>query len=397
MHSVRILARVIVSLALALPLTGIPRVGTIRAEQQSGLQTLTIQSTALRGATMVDVLLPTGYASGTRRYPVLYLLHWLGGLYSSWNDGTDVTALMQNVPLIVVMPDAGNGWYANAVDRGKPQWESYHIDELIPYVDRQFRTIATRGGRAIAGASMGGMGALSYAARHPDLFSAAGSFSGALDLGLEADNLGASGTDMRFWSGHNPVELAANLQGVALYLAAGNGTPGPSDPAGSAFDVSEATKLTELKHMVAALQRAHVSATVDAYGPGTHNGPYFERGLHHALPLLLAVFAHPPVAPSPWSYRTTEVRFDVWGYHVERLGGTPSWTIMTGVGHQALSASGTGRLLLVTAALYRPGITYTLSGPAGQERVRADAAGRLHLTLPLGGLGPRHWTITARG
>ena len=149
--------------------------------------------------------------------------------------------------------------------------------------------------------------------------------------------------------------------------------------------------------MVAALQRAHVPATVDAYGPGTHSGPYFERGLHHALPLLLAIFAHPPAAPSPWNYRTTEARFDVWGYHVERLGGTPGWTIMTGVGHQALSASGTGRLLLVTAALYRPGITYTLTGPAGQERVRADAAGRLHLTLALGGLGPRHWTITARG
>ena len=232
MHPVRILVRVVVLLALALPLTGIPRVGTLRAEQQSGLQTLTIQSTALRGATMVDVLLPTGYASGTRRYPVLYLLHWLGGLYSSWNDLTDVTALMQNVPLIVVMPDADNGWYANAADRGKPQWESYHIDELIPYVDRRFRTIPTRGGRAIAGASMGGMGALSYAARHPDLFSAAGSFSGALDLGLEADNLGASGTDLRFWSGHNPVELAANLQGVALYLAAGNGTPGVVGPSG---------------------------------------------------------------------------------------------------------------------------------------------------------------------
>jgi S-formylglutathione hydrolase FrmB len=332
MQSLRILARMVVLLALALPLDGVSRVGTIRAEEQSGLQTLTIQSTALGGATKVYVLLPAGYAGGTRRYPVLYLLHWLGGMYASWNDNTDVTILMQHVPLIVVMPDADNGWYANAVDRGQPQWESYHIGELIPYVDRRFRTIATRGGRAIAGASMGGMGALSYAARHPDLFSAAGSFSGALDLRLETDNLGPTGTDMRFWSGHDPVELAANLQGVALYLAAGNGTPGPLDPAGSTFDASEATKLTELTHMVSALQHAHVSARVDAYGLGTHSGPYFERDLHHALPLLMAIFAYPTAAPSPWSYRTTEVQFDVWGYHVERQGGTPGWTSMTGVG-----------------------------------------------------------------
>jgi S-formylglutathione hydrolase FrmB len=56
--------------------------------------------------------------------------------------------------------------------------------ELVPWIDATYRTIAARRGRAIAGVSMGGYGALSYAARHPDTFAAAASFSGALGARL---------------------------------------------------------------------------------------------------------------------------------------------------------------------------------------------------------------------
>src|SRR5947208_1802446 len=119
----RILARVVILLMLSLPLVALPRVGTARAALQDGLQTLTIQSTALRGPTKMYILLPTGYVGGTKRYPVLYLLHWLGGDYASWKDGTDVTTYMERVPLIVVMPEAGSGWYANTPGKGQPQWE----------------------------------------------------------------------------------------------------------------------------------------------------------------------------------------------------------------------------------------------------------------------------------
>ena len=83
------------------------------------------------------------------------------------------------------MPDAGQGgfysdWY-NAGAGGPPKWETYHVGQLIPYVDAHYPTVAARGGRAIAGLCMGGFGAMSYAARHPDLFVAAASFSGAVD------------------------------------------------------------------------------------------------------------------------------------------------------------------------------------------------------------------------
>ena len=63
--------------------------------------------------------------------------------------------------------------------RAGPRWETFHIDQLIPWIDHNLRTVADRRGRAIAGLSQGGFCSMSYAARHPDLFGVALSFSGA--------------------------------------------------------------------------------------------------------------------------------------------------------------------------------------------------------------------------
>src|SRR5206468_9699510 len=93
------------------------------------------------------------------------------------------------LPLIVVMPQAagqgqGGGWasdWRNEGRGGPPKWETFTIGELVPWVDATYRTSARRAGRAIAGLSMGGFSAMSYAVRHPDLFAAASSYSGATD------------------------------------------------------------------------------------------------------------------------------------------------------------------------------------------------------------------------
>ena len=154
------------------------------------------------------------------------------------------------------MPDAGlGGWYTNWQNpgaRGQPRWETFHVDELIPWIDRHYRTR----GRAIAGLSMGGFGAMSYAARHPDLFQAAASFSGAVDTntppqaasaiidgiagldgGLPGSLFGLRETDEVRWRGHNPWDLAVNLKPLSLTLRTGNGEAGgpyggggPTDP-----------------------------------------------------------------------------------------------------------------------------------------------------------------------
>src|SRR5256885_5716911 len=145
---------------------------------------LTFRTPALSDDTRVRVLLPRGYRSGgSRRYPVLYLLHGSVDDYRSWTDKGDAERLTAGLPLIVVMPNAGNGgfysdWFNHGAG-GPPEWETYHVRQLIPWIDRRYRTVASRRGRATAGLSMGGFGAMTYPARHPDMFVAAASFSGA--------------------------------------------------------------------------------------------------------------------------------------------------------------------------------------------------------------------------
>jgi len=112
-------------------------------------------------------------------------------------------------------------WY-NGGTGGPPEWERYHVAQLIPWIDSHFRTLAVRGERAVTGLSMGGFGAMSYAARHPDLFAAAASFSGAVDINkapipeVTPDAaFGPRGTQDVRWRAHNPWDLAANLRGSA--------------------------------------------------------------------------------------------------------------------------------------------------------------------------------------
>src|SRR5439155_841072 len=122
----------------------------------------------------VRVLLPTDY-DGHRRYPVLYLLHGAGDTFATWSENTDVVDFSAQFPVIIVMPDGGHdanaGWYSDWVD-GSRQWETFHTSVLVRYVDRHFRTLGG-GHRAVAGLSMGGFGAMSYAARHRGLYTAA--------------------------------------------------------------------------------------------------------------------------------------------------------------------------------------------------------------------------------
>jgi len=131
------------------------------------------------------VELPAGYSSSTTRYPVLYFLHGLFEDDQSWADNggqgilDGLLAKHEVGPFIVVLPNAGKTFYVNSFD-GKIPYENYFIDELVPYIDHKYRTIADRNDRGIFGISMGGYGALHLAMRHPDLFGSVSAQSAAL-------------------------------------------------------------------------------------------------------------------------------------------------------------------------------------------------------------------------
>lgn len=114
------------------------------------------------------------------RYPVIYLLHGLTGHFNNWTDLTKLSDYANGYKVIIVTPEGGDGWYTDSVSNDKEKWESYIVQELIPEVDKKFRTSPTRDKRAIAGLSMGGFGSLKFGLKYPDKFVLAGSFSGAL-------------------------------------------------------------------------------------------------------------------------------------------------------------------------------------------------------------------------
>jgi S-formylglutathione hydrolase FrmB len=160
----------------------------------------------------------------------------------------------------------GNGWDPDGRDK-KWMGETQYIHHLIPYIDSHFCTLADRAHRAIAGRSAGGYSAAYLAARNPDLFVAAGSFSGLpLDLfdpspgfwygavkapvgGPSGEPWGEPAKDEVWFHSGNPTDLASNLGGVSLYVAAGNGQPCDeedaellaSSPEGAAFGSLETT------------------------------------------------------------------------------------------------------------------------------------------------------------
>ncbi|WP_103944085.1 alpha/beta hydrolase [Thermomonospora echinospora] len=139
----------------------------------------------------VRVWFPAGYSSTGAGHRVLYLLHGGNGQFSDWSDpsGGNLAARIQNLGFdgLIVQPEGGRaGWYqdwaGNTNGGFRPGWETFHIQQLIPWIDQNFNTDASRAGRMVAGLSMGGYGALKYAVRHPDLFSTVASFSGGTTI-----------------------------------------------------------------------------------------------------------------------------------------------------------------------------------------------------------------------
>ena len=150
------------------------------------LEALKVSSAILGRDVAYAVYLPPDYATSTRRYPVVYLLHGYTDDESGWIQFGEVglaadraIAEREIPPMIIIMPDGGVTFYINDA-AGKVRYEDMFVQELIPYVDATYRTRASREFRGIAGLSMGGWGTLIQSLRHPELFAAGAAFSAAV-------------------------------------------------------------------------------------------------------------------------------------------------------------------------------------------------------------------------
>ena len=147
------------------------------------IQNIRIHSVSMDKEIPAVVVLPDGY-SESARFPVLYLLHGYGGNQNDWINGVpDIKNYADLYNFIIVCPDGNaSSWYFDSPVDKSWQYETYIVKELTSWIDKQYRTIASREGRAITGLSMGGHGALYLAFRNSDIFGAAGSMSGGVDL-----------------------------------------------------------------------------------------------------------------------------------------------------------------------------------------------------------------------
>lgn len=312
--------------------------------------------------------------------------------------------------MIVVLPDAGNpsGMFIDGRD-GFCRSETQLLHSVIPHVDAHYRTRPERSQRAIAGASAGATSAMHLAAAYPDRFVAAGSLSGppdllavhplvaqayllqaeraaVLDCGGDPVTGGLFGTPLRdeLWVRNaNPADLAVNLRGMSLFIAAGNGQPC------DAGDLAELHRmLTRLvtgssaRSFAQALDREGISYTADLERCGFHSWRYFERDLHEFWPQILAAFGR--TAPAAFDYRRADAEFAVWGWRFSAdPQRAPEFLEAHTVSLAGLTLTGSGLTTVTTAAVYAPGASVQLHDGASTRSVVGDRDGRLHFTVDL--------------
>lgn len=162
----------------------------IFSSRAAQVDTVQVYSASMKKNIKTCVMLPDSYKKSDKKFPVVYLLHGYSGNYASW--AKDFKELKKQVDLynFIVIGVDGNysSWYFDSPIDSSFKYETYVTAELVPYVDKNYKTISRREGRAISGLSMGGHGALYLSIKHQDLFGAAGSMSGGVDFRPFPDN-----------------------------------------------------------------------------------------------------------------------------------------------------------------------------------------------------------------
>jgi S-formylglutathione hydrolase FrmB len=288
------------------------------------------------GPPLARVLLPDGY-DPARAYPLLVLLVGLNSNYTDWSDRGEgeIATTAKGFPGIIVMPEGGDGWYAdwwNRGRRGSPAWESYTLDEVIPQVLERYRIRPERRYHALAGVSMGGLGTAYLGGRLPGFFGSVAVISGLVDLELSPAegavqsaisqaSAGVAPTDPEavegppggfYLKGHNPVRLAANMAQTRVFMATGDGTPATDSGHGSAASdqAEEGAIIRPASDDYAAALRAAGVDLVYQQHAGYHDWANFRRELRDAI--AWGLFARVDEHATDWVNDTVATHGRLW-------------------------------------------------------------------------------------
>lgn len=296
------------------------------------------------------VFLPKGY-NGVTRFPVLYLLH--GSCENCGNTSntalwwrhplSGILATAPDFPAVIVMPEGGDlgvfsNWWRGGL-RTAPGWESHHLDELVPMVEERLRIRPGRRWRAIHGASMGGYGALYYAAQRPGYFgtvAASSPFTSLYDhffwpqFGPSREVWGDPGPQAFYWKGHDPQYLVENLRYTRVYISYGDNDPRNPEYCPPAEDEVEqlfapppclslgdppflAYEYVERKYAQNLLERLRELGNTDTTFriiPGQHTGWMHRRALLDAM--AWGHFGEVTERTTNWTHRTVQTSGKMW-------------------------------------------------------------------------------------
>jgi S-formylglutathione hydrolase FrmB len=232
-------------------------------------------------------LLPPSYdAQPTRKFPVVYFLHGLGGDHTflvatgGWSLIEGLEERKRIGEIVVITPDADSTFYINAKN-GSTRYEDFFIRDFVPRMEKHFRLLGTRYGRAIAGISMGGYGALRFAFKYPQMFASVSAQMPALleQLPHGAGNAGLTAffgpafghpADEAFWKANTPFVFAraASLHGLKIYMDCGD-----QDDYGFDAGTREMDKLLNARHVP---HESHIY-------PGRHDWQFVVQHLEESL------------------------------------------------------------------------------------------------------------------
>jgi len=248
------------------------------------VDTVEIYSPSMRKPISCIVITPDHYSLTGKPYPVLYLLHGYSGNFADWlGNAPQLRQHADTYQMLIVCPDGGyDSWYLDSPVDTTVRYDTYIAKEVVHYVDYYYHTSREAAGRAISGLSMGGHGAMSLAIKHPDIFGAAGSMAGGLDLrGFKKNRWDLEGVlgnpDMYWqnWVDNSVVSLVPRLEKVNMPILIDCGL-------GDFF-------LPANREMHRLLQEANIPHEYTER-PGEHNGDYWRNAVDYQLVFFYKFF-----------------------------------------------------------------------------------------------------------
>lgn len=254
-----------------------------RSDQAAVIDTTAFQSNAMHKSIPCVIVTPDIRPDSSERFAVIYLLHGYSGNHLTWiSISPSLAQWADEFRVMFVCPDGGyRSWYLDSPIDSSMRYETAIASELVHWVDTHYRTIPDRSARAITGLSMGGHGGLFLGIRHTDVFGAAGSTSGGVDIRPFTSNW-----DLKLILG-NPAKYSANWEEYTVMNVIDQLHSGELD---IIVDCGTEDFFLDVNRSLHKKLDEHQIQHTYLESPGRHNGAYWAKSIRPQLDFFVNYF-----------------------------------------------------------------------------------------------------------